>query len=45
LPPPPLPGAVRRALGARVKDVRSYFGALRLVRWQAFSLAPAPGGC
>jgi hypothetical protein len=43
LPPPPLPGAVRRALGPRVTSVRRYFGALRLVRLQAFSLAPPRG--
>ena len=44
LPPPPLPGALRRALGARVDTVRRYFGALRLLRGAAFSLAPPPGG-
>ena len=45
LPPPPLPGALRRRLPGRVGNVRRYFGALRLLRLQEFSLAPPPGGC
>lgn len=45
LPPPPLPGAVGRSLGREVTTVRRYFGALRLLKREAFSLAPAPGGC
>lgn len=44
-PAPALPGAVRRWLPGRADTVRRYFGALRLLRLQAFSLAPPPQGC
>ncbi len=44
-PAPPLPGALRRHLPGRVDTVRRYFGALRLLRVQEFSLAPPRGGC
>jgi hypothetical protein len=43
--PPGLPGPLRRLLGPRVSTVRDYFGALRLLRRGAFSLAARPGGC
>jgi hypothetical protein len=43
--PPALPGPLRRLLPARVSSVREYFGALRLLRRGAFSLAARPGGC
>ncbi len=37
--PPAPPGPIRRLLGSRVDSVRRYFGALRLLRRGAFSLA------
>ena len=43
-PPPPVPGALRRAFGARITTVRRYFGALRAAK-SHFSFAPPPGAC
>lgn len=44
-PPPPLPGEPRRLLPEPPATTRRYFGALRLLRARAFSLAPPAGGC
>jgi hypothetical protein len=44
-PPPAPPGLVARTVGRRIETVRAHFGALRLARREAFSLAPPPGGC
>ena len=44
-PPPDLPGPLRRLLGPRVTTVRRFFGALRLLKRGAFSLAAPPGQC
>ncbi|HEX7897077.1 MAG TPA: DUF2851 family protein [Planctomycetota bacterium] len=44
-PPPPPPGALRRRLPEPPATVRRYFGALRLLRVQEFSLATPPGPC
>ena len=41
-PAPPLP---TRAVSARVRTVRAYFGALRQMKRERFSLAPHRGGC
>lgn len=43
--PPALPGSLRRLLPGGAASIREYFGALRLLRRGAFSLAAHRGGC